>query len=78
VRLGDRNVEIRRDHHNLQYGADPLGGASAKAKHVARIKPYMRDDAQPRLYDWMRVFAVAIASARPHEMVDIKIARQSM
>jgi hypothetical protein len=36
------------------------------------------DDEQPRLYDWQRVFGIAISSARPNEMVDIKICRQSM
>jgi hypothetical protein len=28
--------------------------------------------------DWVRVFGVAIASARPNEMCDIKISRQSV
>ena len=45
---------------------------------MAKIKPYFRDDENPRLMDWYRVFGVAIASARPNEMCDIKIARQSM
>lgn len=73
-----RPVDPRRLHNDFQYGADPMNQPSQKAKHVARIKPYIRDDAQPRLYDWMRVFAVAICSAKPNEMVDIKISRQSM
>jgi hypothetical protein len=69
----------RRQYNDLQYGAVNNSKAPAdKAKHVARIKPYMRDDAQPRLYDWQRVFGIAISSARPNEMVDIKICRQSM
>lgn len=47
-------------------------------KLVAKVKPYFRDDEHPRLNDWYRVFGVAIASARPNEMCDIKISRQSM
>ena len=48
-----------------------------KSKHVARIKAYVRDDDQPRLYDWARVFGIAISSAGPNERVDIKISTQS-
>jgi hypothetical protein len=69
----------RRLYNDLQYGAtNNSRQPNDKAKHVARIKPYMRDDAQPRLYDWQRVFAIAISSARKDEMLDIKISRQSM
>jgi hypothetical protein len=69
----------RRIHNDFQYGISPDNYSPAnKAKNVARIKPYMPDDEQPRLYDWVRVFAIAISSARPNEMVDIKISRQSM
>lgn len=69
----------RRGFNDYQYGVHPDSkGSSDKAKHVARIKAYIRDDAQPRLYDWYRVFAIAISSSRPNEMVDIKIGRQSM
>ena len=69
----------RRIHNDYQYGIRPDRYAPTdKAKNVARIKPYMLDDEQPRLYDWMRVFAVAISSARPNELVDIKISRQSL
>ena len=69
----------RRLYNDLQYGAvHDSKSPSDKAMHVARIKPYLRDDAQPRLYDWQRVFATAISSAKKDEMVDIKICRQSM
>jgi len=69
----------RRLHNDLQYGRDPIDKRPAdKSKNVARIKPYIRDDEQPRIYDWFRVFGVAINSARPNEMLDIKINRQSM
>ena len=69
----------RRVHNDMQYGRHATENrAGDKSKHVARIKPYIRDDEQPRIYDWYRVFATAISSARPHELVDIKISRQSL
>jgi len=64
---------IRRDNFNLSYGQ-----RSDKQKIVAKIKPFFRDEESPRLMDWFRVFGVAIASARPNEMCDIKISRQSL
>ena len=67
------DAQIRQAHYDLGYGQRP-----DKMKVVAKIKPYFRDDDNPRLMDWYRVFGVAIASARPNEMCDIKIARQSM
>jgi hypothetical protein len=70
---------VRRQYNDLQYGAvNNSKSPGDKSKHVARIKPYLRDDSQPRIYDWQRVFGIAISSARPNEMVDIKICRQSM
>ena len=75
----DPHGAARRHHNDYQYGVDQDRKAPAdKAHHVARIKPYLRDDAQPRLYDWTRVFAVAISSARANEAVDIKIGKQSL
>ena len=73
-----RPDEPRRIRNDYQFGVTDSGSPADKAKHVARIKPYIPDDEQPRLYDYIRVFAVAISSARPNEMVDIKICRQSM
>jgi hypothetical protein len=67
------DARIRQAHYNLSYGQK-----ADKMKIVAKIKPYFRDDENPRLMDWFRVFGVAIASARPNEMCDIKISRQSM
>uniref|UniRef100_A0A7S0MKC3 Uncharacterized protein n=1 Tax=Cryptomonas curvata TaxID=233186 RepID=A0A7S0MKC3_9CRYP len=64
---------IRQAHYELSYGQK-----ADKMKLVAKIKPYFRDDENPRLNDWYRVFGIAIASARPNEMCDIKISRQSM
>jgi len=71
--------QARKMFNDLQYGAVNNSKSPAdKSKHVARIKPYLRDELQPLIYDWHRVFAIAISSARPNEMVDIKICRQSM
>jgi hypothetical protein len=66
-------AQVRQAHYNLSYGQ-----RADKQKIVAKIKPYFRDDENPRIMDWYRVFGVAVASARPNEMCDIKIARQSM
>jgi hypothetical protein len=75
----DPHGAARRHHNDYQYGVNPdIKAPADKALHVARIKPYLRDDEHPRLYDWTRVFAVAISSARPNEAVDIKIGKQSM
>ncbi len=68
-----RDAQIRQAHYDLSYGQ-----RADRKKIVAKIKPYFRDDENPRLMDWYRVFGVAIASARPNEMCDIKISRQSM
>ncbi len=65
--------QLRHAYFNLSYGQRP-----GKEKLVAKIKPYIPDENDPRLFDWYRVFAVAIASARPNEACDIKISRQSM
>lgn len=67
------DAQIRQAHYDLSYGQ-----RADRKKVVAKIKPYFRDDENPRLMDWYRVFGVAIASARPNEMCDIKISRQSM
>jgi len=67
------DAQVRQAHFDLSYGQ-----RGDKHKIVAKIKPFFRDDENPRLMDWYRVFGVAIASARPNEMCDIKIARQSM
>jgi hypothetical protein len=69
----EKDAQVRQAHYNLSYGQRP-----DKLKMVAKIKPYFRDEQNPRLMDWFRVFGVAIASARPNEMCDIKISRQSI
>lgn len=68
-----QDAQVRQAYYDLGYGQ-----RAGKTKVVAKIKPYFRDDKNPRLMDWFRVFGVAIASARPNEMCDIKIARQSI
>lgn len=67
------DAQVRQAHYDLSYGQ-----RRDRQKIVAKIKPYFRDDEHPRLMDWYRVFGIAIASARPNEMCDIKISRQSM
>ena len=64
---------IRQANYELSYGQRP-----DRQKVVAKIKPFFKDDENPRMYDWLRVFGIAISSARPNEMCDIKIQRQSM
>ena len=61
------------------FYARGFGNPSEKqTKLVPRVKPYVPDDDNPRIFDAYRVFAVALAAARPHEMLDIKISRQSV
>jgi hypothetical protein len=67
------DAKQRKDFFDRQFGQK-----KGVEKHVPMIKPFKRDDMVPRIYDWYRVFAVAIASARPFEQVDIMIARQAM
>lgn len=69
----DKDSLQRKNFFDQQYG-DRRG----EGKTVALVKPYKRDDDAPRIYDWYRVFAVALSSARPREKVDIRIARQAL
>ena len=68
-----KDAQVRQAYYDLSYGQ-----RVDRVKFVAKIKPYFPDDENPRLMDWYRVFGVAIASARPNEMCDIKICRQSL
>ena len=70
----DRPSQQREQQFQKSYGM-PAGTPN---KLVPRIKPFVRDDDNPRLFDAYRVFAVALSPARPHEPVDIKISRQSI
>ena len=69
----DKDTQLRRSYYQRQYGQ-----RKGVEKVVPLIKPYKRDDEEPRLYDWYRVFAVALSSARPREHVDIRISRQAL
>jgi hypothetical protein len=68
-----KDAALRESYHNKIYGQP-----NNTKKMVAFIKPFCKDFKHPRMYDEMRVFARAIGSARPHEMCDIKICRQSL
>ena len=68
-----KDAQARKKFSDREYGQ-----ANDRTKCVALIKPYKRDDVDPRLYDWYRVFAIAISSARPREAVDIRICRQAL
>ena len=71
-------LDAKRIFVDYQYGSTDSKNPADKSRNVARIKPYLADEDQPRIYDYLRVFATAISSAKPNEMVDIKISRQSM
>ena len=69
----ETNIRKRKEFEERQHG-QPRG----TDKVVPLIKPFKRDDDNPRLYDWYRVFAEAISSAGPREKVDIRISRQAI
>ena len=69
----DGSATAREKFHTRGYG----NISEKQSKLVARVKPFFRDDESPRMYDSYRVFAIAIAASRPHEMLDIKISKQS-
>ena len=69
----EKDTQLRKDFYDRQYGQK-----RGVEKVVPLIKPFKRDDDEPRIYDWYRVFAVALCSARPRERVDIRIARQAL
>jgi hypothetical protein len=62
----------RQTYFDMSYGQK-----KDTEKLVAKMKPYFPDEEDPRINDWYRVFGTVIASARPNEMCDIKISRQS-
>jgi hypothetical protein len=77
--IGAESWEMEKDAQGREaFHTQIFGQTKAHPKVVAKIKPYFEDPVDLRIYDRMRVFAVAISSARPHEMVDIKICRQSL
>lgn len=70
----DHSAQTREAFHTRQFG----NASEKKKKLVARVKPFYRDDENPRIFDGYRVFAIAISAARPHELLDIKIQKQSV
>lgn len=68
-----KDAQDRQSYYELSYGQ-----RKGVEKLVAKVKPYFPDEENPRLNDWYRVFGYAIASARPNEMCDICISRQSL
>ena len=69
----DAGTKTRMDFRDRQYG-QPKG----TEKHVPMIKPFIADGPEQSVYDWCRVFARAIAPARPGEELDIMIHRQAV
>ena len=70
------NAAGRRRFNDYQYGMDK--GPGKKSDVVIRLKPYIEDEDHPRPNDKRRVMGIAISSARPGDLVDIKIQRQAM
>ena len=68
-----KDAQDRQSYYELSYGQ-----RKGVEKLVAKVKPYFPDEENPRINDWYRVFGYAIASARPNEMCDICISRQSL
>jgi len=69
----DAGTKTRMEFRDRQYG-QPKG----TEKHVPMIKPFIADGPDQSVYDWCRVFARAIAPARPGEELDIMIHRQAV
>ena len=63
----------RAEFRDRQYGQK-----RGMEKAVPMLKPYIATGEDDSIYDWYRVFARAISSARAHEEVDIMIFRQAL
>jgi hypothetical protein len=66
----------KRKYMDRQYNSDP-DPKNNKASVNIRVKPFVRDDDNPRMLDRDRVLGRAIGCAGPNDLVDIKIGRQS-
>jgi hypothetical protein len=66
----------KRKYMDRQYNSDP-DPKNSKALVNIRVKPFVKDDDNPRMYDRERVLGRAIGCSRPNDLVDIKISRQS-
>ena len=77
-----RQEEKRRkfnDRGNGNYSASVHYDGDVQGKsRIAYPKPFRHQDEQERVADRLRIFGRALTSARPYEMVDIMICRQSM
>jgi hypothetical protein len=64
------------DQSNGNWGAGKAPGKN----NLAYVKPYVEpiDPTRLRFFDKQRVFCKAISDARPYDMVDIMISRQSL
>jgi hypothetical protein len=69
----DKATVLRDEFFVRQYGQK-----RNVSKVVPLVKPYKRDDKYQCIYDWYRVFAVALSTARPRELLDIQISRQAL
>lgn len=66
----------RKSYFDMQNGN--FGAQSNGKIHVARPKVFFKNQLNPRIFDQMRIFGKAVSNARPYEMVDIMICRQSL
>lgn len=75
-----RQDEKRRKFYDRGNGNfdSAYDGVVAGKQQVAYPKPFRFQDDQERIADRMRVFGRALSSARPFEMVDIMVCRQSL
>lgn len=66
----------RKRYYDMQQGN--FGKESNGKINVAYPKVFFQHEAFPRVFDRQRVFGRAVSNARPFEMVDIMVGRQSM
>ena len=73
------NSDSATKRRKIFYGKQANGmNKDTRKENVAMIKPYVRHKGRQVFADNERVFAKAISSARPYEMVDILISRQAL
>jgi hypothetical protein len=76
-----RQEEKRRkffDRGNGNFSSPMYDGNVTGKQQVAFPKPFRYQDNEERVADRMRVFGRALTSARPFEMVDVMVYRQSL
>ncbi|KAJ1464659.1 hypothetical protein T484DRAFT_1757934 [Baffinella frigidus] len=73
------SADVSAKRRKTWYGKQANGmNKETQKQNVAMIKPYVRHKGRQVFADNERVFAKAISSARPYEMVDILISRQAL